>query len=69
MYFDLSEKQAIKIKDDTQYYVTLIDEKTRYVWIRLLKLKFDMSQALESIIREAKRQTERKLKVIQINKE
>jgi hypothetical protein len=31
MYFDLSEKQAIKIKDDAQYYVTLIDEKTRYV--------------------------------------
>jgi hypothetical protein len=31
MYSDLSEKQAVKIKDDAQYYITLIDEKTRYV--------------------------------------
>jgi hypothetical protein len=31
MYFDLSEKQAVKTKDGAQYYVTLIDEKTRYV--------------------------------------
>src|SRR5215213_6979714 len=64
MYFDLSEKQIVKTKDDAQYYVTLIDEKTRYVWIRLLKLKFDTSKALESMIREAERQTERKLKVL-----
>src|SRR5215213_5709709 len=64
MYFDLSEKQIVKTKDGAQYYVTLIDEKTRYVWIRLLKLKFDTSKALESMIREAERQTERKLKVL-----
>jgi hypothetical protein len=31
MYFDLSEKQAVKTKGGAQYYVTLIDEKTRYV--------------------------------------
>jgi hypothetical protein len=31
MYSDLSEKQAVKIKGGAQYYVTLIDEKTRYV--------------------------------------
>jgi hypothetical protein len=64
LYFDLSEKQLVKTKSEAQYYVTLIDEKTRYVWIRLLKLKFDTSQALELMIREAERQTERKLKVI-----
>src|SRR5215213_4738375 len=64
MYSDLSEKQIVKTKGDAQYYVTLIDEKTRYVWIRLLKLKFDTSKALESMIRKAERQTERKLKVL-----
>src|SRR5215216_4133055 len=64
MYFDLSEKQIVKTKGGAQYYVTLIDEKTRYVWIRLLKLKSDTSKALESMIREAERQTERKLKVL-----
>jgi hypothetical protein len=69
MYSDLSEKQAVKTKDGAQYYVTLIDEKTRYVWIRLLKLKSDTSQALESMIREAERQTRRKLKVIRTDNE
>src|SRR5215213_2115759 len=64
MYSDLSGKQAVKTKGGAQYYVTLIDEKTRYVWIRLLKLKSDTSKALESMIREAERQTERKLKVL-----
>jgi hypothetical protein len=64
LHSDLSGKQPVKTKGGAQYYVTLIDERTRYVWIRLLKLKFDTSQALESMIREAERQTGRKLKVI-----
>ena len=64
MYSDLSGKQAVKTKGDAQYYITLIDEKTRYVWIKLLKLKSEASQALESMIREVERQTERKLKVL-----
>jgi hypothetical protein len=31
LHFDLSEKQLVKSKSEAQYYVILIDEKTRYV--------------------------------------
>jgi hypothetical protein len=31
LYFDLSGKQPVKTKSGAQYYVTLIDEKMRYV--------------------------------------
>ena len=67
MYSDLSEKFPVQFAGGALYYVSFINEKTRYAWIRFLKTKDQASQALKSMISEVERQTERKLKVIQID--
>ena len=67
MYSNLSEKFSVKTPGGCQYYITLIDEKTRYIWIRFLKLKFEAFAVLESMIREVEKQTDRKLKAIRTN--
>jgi hypothetical protein len=68
MHSDLSEKFSVKSKGGALYYISLIDEKTRYAWVRFLKKKSDASEALESMVHEAQRQTGRKLKTMRTDR-
>ena len=64
MYSDLSGKFPVQSAGGALYYVSLIDEKIRYAWIRFLRTKDQASKALKAMISEAERQTGRKLKAI-----
>ena len=59
---DLSGKFTVPSLGGANYYVTLIDEYTRFAWIRFLKNKSQAGAAVKSMIRQAERSTGRKLK-------
>ena len=59
---DLSGKFSVPSMGKSRYYITLIDEYTRYSWVRFLKRKSEAGAAMKSMVQQAERQTGRKLK-------
>ena len=55
IHSDLSGKQAASL-GGSQYYMTLIDDSTRYTWVKFLKNKSDAAETFKQFIAFVKRQ-------------
>jgi len=53
---DLSGKFSIQSFGKSQYYITFIDDKTRYTWVRFLHTKDDAITAIQAFIKERETQ-------------
>jgi len=53
---DLSGKFSIQSFGKSLYYITCIDDKTHYAWVRFLREKSDAEKAIEGFIKERKQQ-------------
>jgi hypothetical protein len=64
LHSDLSGKFSTPSLGKSLYYITFIDDFTRYTWVRTLKRKEDSVQAMREVVKEVERQFDSKVKRI-----
>jgi hypothetical protein len=61
IHSDLSSKFSVPSLGKSLYYMTFIDDKSRFAWVYLLKNKSDAAKAIKDFVRKAERQHKTKI--------
>jgi hypothetical protein len=63
VYFDICEINGMLTKGEKRYFITFIDDYSRFTYVHLLRIKYEAFKKFKEFKRMVENQKERKIKI------